>query len=97
MLRKFSKPYVVENFNFVNFAHTWFLKLPTIVIVFILVNPNINFSEVLLLNENALCFYPTIPKEILLVFIVISNIDLFDSFIIVVDLGNLSKNYEQLI
>ena len=73
------------------------LKLPTIVIVFILVNPKIDFSEVLLLNENALVFYPTIPKEILLVFIVISNIDLFDSFIILVDLDNLSKNYEQLI
>ena len=93
MLRKPSKPYVLENFNFVNFAHTWFLKLPTIVIVFILVNPKINFNEVLLLNENALFFKLTIPKEILLVSIVISNIDLFDSFIILVDLGNLSKNY----
>jgi hypothetical protein len=28
---------------------------------------------------------------------VISNIDLFDSFIILVDLDNLSKNYKQLI
>ena len=72
--------------------------MPTIVIVFILVNPIINFSEVLLSNENALFFNRrTIPKEILLVFIVISNIDLFDSFIILVDLGNLSNNYEQLI
>ena len=56
LLRKLSKPYVLENLNFVNFAHNCFLKLPTVVIVFILVIPKINFSEVLLFNENALFF-----------------------------------------